>query len=165
MGKKNSLKAIIASFDFEEIVVFWNVYSKKQLHGDYYIYRNEDDEIDEQFPKSSDFARASAYGYYDYENKYFSIDVYGNLMSFNKIDDRYCPIALGKLAEYLIDNGDLEFPIEDGWLVEDFIMEYFGNPDESEKARRIINDRSESMDFLMEEWDELYKEIKVHWND
>lgn len=33
MGKKNSVKAVIASFDFDEIVNFWNIYSKKCLHG------------------------------------------------------------------------------------------------------------------------------------
>ena len=165
MGKKNSLKAIIASFDFEEIAVFWNAYSEKEMQGDYIIHSNDEEIIDREFPKSSEFARASKYGHYDYEDKYFCTNKCGNLMSFNKIDDRYCPIDLGKLAEYLIENGDLEFPIEDGWLVEDFIMDYFGNPDESEKARRILNNRSESIDFLMEDWLDIYKEIKAHWND
>lgn len=167
MEKRDSVKAIIASFDFDEIVKFWNIYSEKYTQGDDDIYPNEDEEIDAQFPNTSVFAHASKYGHYDYEDKYFCKNPYGNLDSFNDFDDRYCPIRLSILADYLIENGDSEFPIDDDWLVEDFLIKYFENPDEDKKAREIIDrlNESEPMDFLMEEWDDLYKEIKAHWND
>lgn len=167
MKKKDSVKAIIISSDFEEIVTFWNIYSEKCTQGDDNIYPNEDEEIDEQFPNASEFARASKYGHYDYEDKYFCKNHYGNLVSFNDIDDRFCPINLSRLADYLILNGDSEFPIDDDWLVKDFLLEYFPNPEDDAKAREIIDrlNESEPMDFLMQEWDDLYKDIKVHWND
>lgn len=167
MKKKDSLKTIISSSGIDELINFWNRYSKNILHGEDMIYPNEDDEIDEQFPKTSEFVRASLFGHYDYGDKYFSTNHYNNLMSFNYLDDKGCPISFGKLADYLIENGDSEFPIDDDWLINDFLSEYFSNPDEEEKAREIIDRLSESepMDFLMQEWDDLYKDIRTHWND
>ena len=168
MTKKESLMNYIETSDFDELVKFWNKYSEKHAQGDDIIYHNEDDEIDEQFPNASEFARASKYGCYDYGDEYFCKNHYGNVVSFNEVCS-HCPINLGKLAEYLIENGDSEFPIDDDWLIEDFILSYFYlvNPDEEDKAREIIDRLSEfePMDFLMEEWDNLYKDIKAHWND
>lgn len=48
----------------------------------------------------------------------------------------------------------------------DFLKEYFPKSNEDAKARKIIDRlyQYEPMDFLMEGWDDLYKEIKIHWN-
>lgn len=167
MTKKQSLISILLSFDFGEVVDFWNLYSRKCDRENDRIYLNEDNEIDACFPDSSEFARASKYGDYDYEDKYFCVDACGNLLSFSDIHDRRCPIRLTMLAEYLVENGDSEFPIDDDWLLSDFLCEYFSGSDEEDKARGILErlGESEPMDLLMEEWDYLYGEIKSHWDE
>lgn len=141
MTKKESLKRIIKSFEFDEVVRFWNNYSQEFAGG-------EDD-------------------IYDYEDKYFYINHYGNLFSFNDINDGCCPIKLDKLADYLIENGDSMFPIDDDDLIDDFLGEYFHDTDECDRARRIIEDlgQYEPMDFLMDEWDNLNKDISAHWQE
>lgn len=167
MTKKESLKRIIKSFEFDEVVRFWNNYSQEFAGGEDDIYENEDWAIDKCFPQTSEFARASRYGHYDYEDKYFYINHYGNLFSFNDINDGCCPIKLDKLADYLIENGDSMFPIDDDDLIDDFLGEYFHDTDECDRARRIIEDlgQYEPMDFLMDEWDNLNKDISAHWQE
>lgn len=166
MSKVNSIKFIISAADFGEVVKLWNIYSENRSQGQDFVYLNDDETIDELFPKSSDFNRATNFGHYEYMDKYFWVNHYGKLESFSGFC-RYCPINMNILADYLIDIGDTTFPIDDVRLVDDFLLEYFENSDDEDKAKEIIDRicQSEPMDFLMEEWDDLYEEIKSHWND
>lgn len=163
--KKESLAEIIRHSSFSEVVALWNKYSKE--NNGIQIYANDSYFIDGLFKKVSDFAYACKYGEYDYEDDWFYVAKHYNyIFSFNGFNDRRCIIEALKLADYLIENGDYGFPLDEEALEDDFFETYFPNPEDNEKARYIADELSESepMDFLMEDWLDIYKEIKAHWN-
>ena len=167
MSKKNSVIDYLRSVDLDDLVDVWNVYCSEVDNFDEEIYPNDDATLDEMFPSAYKFARSAKYGDYDFRHDYFTFNGYGNIVSFNYLDDDNCPIDLDGLADWFIENGDSDLEIDSDFLQGEFLDEYFPNSDDYDKAMYIADNLSESepIDYLMDEWDDIAETIKSHWND
>lgn len=167
MTKKQFVANYINSSDMEDVVTLWKQYVNESNREDDDVWENSDDMLDEIIPSTHEFARSSTYGHYNYSDKFFAFNGYGNIVTFSRLDDDRCPIDVDALADYLIDNGDSDFEIDSQTLEENFLDEYFPNEDDYNKAMEIADNLSvsEPVDFLMDEWDDIAETIKSHWDD
>lgn len=125
MSKKNSVIDYLRSADLDDLVNVWNVYCYGVDNYDEEIYPNDDATLDEMFPSAYEFARSAKYGDYDFRHEYFTFNGYGNIVSFNYLDDDNCPIDLDVLAEWFIENGDSDLEIDSDFYRENFLMNIF----------------------------------------
>ena len=167
MSKRKSVANYIHSSDMEDVVTLWKQFVNETNREDDDVWENSNYEIDEIFSSPHELARSLTYGDYHYMDAFFAFNGYGNIVSFNYLDDDRCPIDVGALADYLIENGDSDFEIDSQTLEDDFLDEYFPNEEDYYKARDITDNLSENepMDFLMDEWDDIAETIKSHWDD
>jgi len=167
MSKQQSVVNYINSSDMEDVVTLWKQFVSESNSENDDVWENSDDMLDEIFPSTHEFARSSTYGHYNYSDSFFAFNGYGNIVTFSRLDDERCPIDVDALADYLIENGDSDFDVDSDQLECDFLDEYFPNAEDYFKANDIVDNlsKSEPIDFLMDEWDNIAETIKSHWND
>ena len=73
------------------------------------IYDNDDDSINMIFPNASDAIRSAFFGDYNHSHAYFTLNVYGNLQSFEYLDSDSSPIDFSELAQWLISEDKLAY--------------------------------------------------------
>jgi len=83
-----------------KLIILWNQYCDDNSLTDDEIHDNEEYTLNEFFSSVDDALRAAYYGEY-YDDKYFKLNAYGNLESFNYPKDY---MDLEALAEYVLDN-------------------------------------------------------------
>lgn len=170
MSKINSVIEIFNySTSMDDIVKVWNDYCK-EFNWDDQIYPNNEYMLDDLFSSVWEFARSASYGDYHLNQKYMAFNGYGNLVTFNTINDDNCPIDVDALANYLIENGDTYNIIDDDELKNSFLDEYFPNAEDCFKAEEIVEKLDESIfdepiNYLTDDWDKIAEAIKAHWGE
>ena len=111
-----------------DLISLWNEYCEEHRCYDDNIEYMES--FDDLFGDLSplDIVRRVQYGDFRPDDDYFGLNGYGNLVSFNDLED-YGPFSYGELAEYLVDNGDGVYEVDNDALQNHFIDEYFINED------------------------------------
>lgn len=167
MSKINSVIEILNySTSMDDAVKVWNEYCKKS-NKDEYIYPNEEYMLNELFSSVEEFARSAMYGDFHFAQKYMTFNGYGNIVTFNTINNVNCPIDVDALANYLIKNGDTYNIIDSDDLKNSFLDEYFPNAEDFDKAEEIADklNEDEEINYLTDEWDKIAEAIKAHWEE
>ena len=68
------------------------------------VDENDEDNINMLFANSHDAIRSAFYGDYNPSHAYFTFNGYGNLQSFEYLDDDNSPIDIEELAQWIVDN-------------------------------------------------------------
>lgn len=167
MSKINSVIEILNySTSMDDAVKVWNEYCEKS-NEDEYIYPNEEYMLNELFSSVGEFARSARYGDFHFAQKYMTFNGYGNIVTFNTINNVNCPIDVNALVNYLIENGDTYNIIDSDELENSFLDEYFPNAEDFDKAEEIADklNEDEEINYLTDEWDKIAEAIKAHWEE
>ena len=137
---RDELISIIDGLEESELLDVYNEYCDETDGFDGAIYWNDEEELDMVFNGQSPYyvlCRAY-YGEYRLGDRFFTFNGYGNLRSFNSLDDDNSPIYTYEIAEWCIDN--------DTDLENDEIREYLDSVGDFEESvrrpRRRINKES-----------------------
>lgn len=166
----SKINAVVEIFNYsasmDDIVKVWNKYCEKS-NKDKQIYPNDEYMLNEIFSSVGEFVRSASYGDYHFNQKYMAVNGYGNLVTFNTINNVNCPVDVVALAKYLIENGDIYNIIDNDDLKDSFLFEYFPNAEDYGKAEEIAEklDEDEPINYLTDEWNKIAKAIKVHWDE
>ena len=167
MPKINSVIEILNySTSMDDVVKVWNEYCEKS-NKDERIYPNDEYNLNELFSSVGEFARSARYGDFHFAQKYMTFNGYGNIVTFNTINNVNCPIDVDALANYLIKNGDTYNIIDSDELENSFLDEYFPNAEDFDKAEEIADklNEDEEINYLTDEWDKIAEAIKAHWEE
>ena len=163
MTKKETVISAMVSRDMDTIVKDWNVFTKKASHLDKNnafkeVLRMTDFNSVCEHLTPIEVAESVAYSdksHFRSSDKYFFMRG-GKFESFNTLHDANCPISLGWLADFIIENGDSGFTeIDNNVLVKEFIYEYF--PDKACNLKFFNAVMESDYDFLMDEWYDIYQ--------
>ena len=156
MDKKTIIISILKEIDTDKLISAWNTYCCDENMEDY-IYENNEYNINEVFTKPGEALRAACYGHYRYDDKYFVLNVYGSLESFEEYDAKK-HIDFGMFADYIMENGCDEI---NDVLYEDLQYEFlryfnekYGTTLDAEDYERIPEDAN----LVTDDWDELAEE-------
>lgn len=167
MSKINSVIEILNySTSMDDVVKVWNEYCEKS-NEDERIYPNDEYNLNELFSSVGEFARSASYGDFYFSQKYMTFNGYGNIVTFNTINNVNCPIDVGALVNYLIENGDTYNIIDSDELENSFLDEYFPNAEDFDKAEEIADklNEDEEINYLTDEWGKIAEAIKAHWEE
>lgn len=167
MSKINSVIEILNySTSMDDVVKVWNEYCEKS-NEDERIYPNDEYNLNELFSSVGEFARSASYGDFHFSQKYMTFNGYGNIVTFNTINNDNCPIDVNALVNYLIENGDTYNIIDSDELENSFLDEYFPNAEDFDKAEEIADklNEDEEINYLTDEWDKIAEAIKAHWEE
>ena len=98
------LEALENSSESDKLVM-WNAYANAQLLDDY-IYTVDDFNFDDLFASANAAVNAVIHGKFSPLDTYVTFDGYGNLRSFNDLEDPYSPYCDEELAYYLAETGE-----------------------------------------------------------
>ena len=113
---KDLLIGITECMDDNELVHLHNTYCTEGVNMyDSCIYENND--LEEYFPTMDSLARAIYYGEFNYMDKWFTFNGYGNIVTFDSFDlsDH---IETDEIVEYVLES-------EEGDYVFDLMSEYW----------------------------------------
>lgn len=100
----NAVKATLEGMDLGHIIQIWNDYSYDTGFNSE-IFGNYKDFFETYFSQNPyGAARAVYYGHYHFNDEFAFINGGGNIDTFTTINDKYCPICLDELAEWIKDN-------------------------------------------------------------
>lgn len=95
---------IINEMDCSDLVQLNNEYCEAINGMDSTIHSNDDDFLEDYFNTKADLARAITYGDFRYMDNWVRFDGYGNLESFNYMNqDQLCELV-EVIAEYICEN-------------------------------------------------------------
>lgn len=119
---REEIKSRLEELDIDTLITIWNEYCDNNNDPDSRIFRNDEPDLDDLLGGMtvSEILRMATWGDYNYANDWCSFNGYGNLVSFNYLEDESCPISVDDLVIYLEDN-------------EDMLEEYNLNDDEEEE--------------------------------
>lgn len=146
-----------------EIVDAWN--QRCESHNDYDAQIEYMDSFDDLFSGKTPSEIAEMVWNRDFrtDDDFFAFTAYGNIVSFNDPSD-YGYFSFEELAEWIISNGDsTTADIDTDALIDDFINEYEYELDmDYDEAKKMIDRLSETepLDFLMDDWDDIFTTIK-----
>lgn len=169
--KKSTLSNVLwHSKDSKSIVALWNKYlSEKEKYGalgkyDRYIKDMENIEEDMKdvlyrhsfsyIINAIDSDKFKVYDKYWYEDEY----EINRFISFNLLNDYFCPIDFGNLAIYLVQTNPDFFEKYSMEIVTEF-LDIYTNEDSFDKYLALINEHIAKKRFITEDWDTLWKEI------
>ena len=170
MNKIDAISNIIKeNWSNDEIVRVWNDYCDKHCCSDDMIFYM--DSFNELFDglKPIEIVEKVMYGDFRTDDDFFAFNGYGNIVSFNDVDD-YGSFDMRYVAEYLVDMGDSDYTeVDNDELLDAFIIEYdwcnhyyFRNRDFEEiKSTFEIIMEEESFDLLMDNWDDLASSVDM----
>lgn len=158
------------SKDSKSIVALWNKYlSEKEKNGaldkyDRYIKDMENLEEDMKdvlyhhsfsyIINAIDSDKFKVYDKYWYEDE----NEINCFISFNLLNDYFCPIDFDNLAIYLVQNNPDFFEKYSMEIVTEF-LDIYTNEDSFDKYLALINEHIAKKRFITEDWDTLWKEI------
>lgn len=160
--------ALWHSKDSKSIVALWNKYlSEKEKNGaldKYDCYIKDMENLEEDMKdvlyhhsffdiiNAIDSDKFKVYDRYWYENKF------NRFISFNLLNDYFCPIDFDNLAIYLVQNNPDFFEKYSMEIVTEF-LDIYTNEDSFDKYLALINEHIAKKRFITEDWDTLWKEI------
>lgn len=157
MNKIDAISNIIKeNWSNEEIVRVWNDYCDKHCCCDDMIFYMESFNELYDGVKPIEIVERVIYGDFRTDDDFFAFNGYGNMVSFNDVDD-YGSFDMRYVAEYLVDCGDSDYTeVDNEALLDEFIDEHFSDYDYDE-IKNIIEAvmEEESFDLLMDNWDDL----------
>ena len=116
------------------------------------VYDNDDESINMMFADSHEALRAAFYGDYNHSHAYFTFNGYGNLQSFEYLDDDNSPIDIEELAQWIVDSDSYsEYNIEVTTL-DDMYNAILDNLEDTNSLDDIIN-VAEYLGLTVEEFD------------
>lgn len=98
------LEALRDASDYDKLAM-WNDYAQEYCPDDY-IYTVADLDYDELFTSAKDAVMAVLNGNFSTSDWLCRFDGYGNLQSFNEVDDIESPYYDEELADYLAETGE-----------------------------------------------------------
>ena len=119
MFNLEKIKEAITDLTDGETVVLWNDYCEANNYYDDYIEYNDIDELLYGLKLSEVLNRVDADNYNDCD-KYCAYNGYGQLYSFDYVDDNDSPFDLNSLAQWIYENEDAC-----GYLDEDDLTDHF----------------------------------------
>ena len=163
MNKIDAISNIIKeNWSNDEIVRVWNDYCDKHSCGDDMIFYM--DSFNELFNglKPIEIVERVMYGDFRADDDFFAFNGYGNIVSFNDVDD-YGSFDMRYVAEYLVDMGDSDYTeVDNEALLDEFIDEHFSDYDYDEIKNIIeVVMEEESFDLLMDNWDDLASSVDM----
>lgn len=156
--RKDAIIALLKAFETETLIKWWNEYCNS-VGNDDNIYSNDEWAVNEMFSNPYEALRASCYGEYKFTDYYFTIDCYGNLVSFGD-SDIHSHINFDDMAEYIMENGCYE--ISDVWkedLVYDFIGYVYEKTEKKLTEDEVYDMIEDGTDLVTENWDDIIKRI------
>ena len=124
----NQVISELKQTDTNQVVTIYNDYADQNSYE--HIYDNDELTLDDIFTSHFDAIRSAFYGDYNPSHAYFTFNGYGNLQSFEYLDDDNSPIDIEELAQWIVDNElfndyDIEVTILDDMLasIEDNITD------------------------------------------
>ena len=115
----DKIKEAITDLDSDDMRALWNDYCEANNYYDDYIEYNDIDELLYGLKPSEVLSRIDK-DKYDQNDRYCSIDGWGDYVSFDYADDSDSPFDLDSLAQWIYDNED-----GCGYLDEDDISDHF----------------------------------------
>lgn len=97
---------VLESLSSDELMQVNNRYCDANSCNDT-IYYNNSDELNSLFNSPDEVLRAASYGNYNYSHKYFRINGYGNLESFQSVELDNLVDTPVKIAEHILENPKL----------------------------------------------------------
>ena len=88
--------------DDSTLLQAYSEYASNNGYGS--VCDNDDDSINMMFSDPHDAIRSAFYGDYNPSHAYFTLNGYGNLQSFEYLDDDNSPIHIEELAQWIVDN-------------------------------------------------------------
>ena len=113
------IKEAITDLTDGEMVALWNDYCEANNYYDDYIEYNDIDELLYGLKPSEVLSRIDK-DKYDQNDRYCSIDGWGEYVSFDYVDDSNSPFDLDSLAQWIYENEDAL-----GYLDEDDLTDHF----------------------------------------
>lgn len=127
MRTVESIKNWLESLSDSELFSVWNEYQSNNGYEDEINY-NDDEFFEIYFSKAIDAVRAVSYGDYRYTDEYVKFNAYGNLESFDYLDNE---IDYDELAEHILENEN-DYSYLDG--LDDYDEEDEEDEEESEEV-------------------------------
>ena len=105
--KPEKIREIIENATESELIGAWNFMCCETSRPDDEVFENDEYFLNEIFGNDVDAAiRATYYGHYNYPDNYVTFNGYGNLDSFNYLEEDTCPIDVDELVDFFIENED-----------------------------------------------------------
>lgn len=106
---RETIKNRLRGLDFDALIPIWNGYCDDNRDTESFVFCNDDTELDANFDgmPAHEIIRMVSYGDYNFADEYFSFNGYGNLVSFESLEDDKCTICVEDLANWLEGNDDL----------------------------------------------------------
>ena len=164
MNKIDAISNIIKeNWSNEEIVGVWNDYCDNHCCCDDMIfYMGSFNELYDGV-KPIEIVERVIYGDFRTDDDFFAFNGYGNIVSFNDVDD-YGSFDMRYVAEHLVDCGDSDFTeVDNEALIEYFLNEYFPHYTYDDKMMEVITNiiEVEGFDFLMDDWNDIVETIET----
>lgn len=139
----------LASIQLQQVIEHFNqsatsdlieVYNEYASNNGYErVYDNDALILDDMFTSHYDALRAAFYGDYSLSHAYFTFDGYGNLQSFEYLDDDNSPIDIEELAQWIVDNelyNDYDMEVT---TLNDMLASVEGSINDIDSVDNIIN--------------------------
>lgn len=104
--KSQAIEALIEAQEENVLISLWNRFLEDEARYDDSIYNMEDfEEITSGWKPLEAISRAF-YGDFNPNDNYFAFNGYGNLVSFDYVDDENCPICAYDMVYWFDENKD-----------------------------------------------------------
>jgi len=172
MEKIKCLANNLADKDINVVVNLWNSYLKgleeqgKKNRYHFYIHdmKNIEEDMRELVQKRSylyilEHVNSSDGHFKTYEKFWYENDV-DQFISFDLLNDYYCPIDFEELAEYIAITNPRFFTADIMDIIDEFLYAYVGEDDDlTKKYLTIINENIRKDRFITDDWDVIWIEI------
>jgi len=174
MDKIKSLANALMHKDSRVVVKLWNNFlaeqEKKGIKSKYDFEIKDMENLESDMNK---FVQKNSFTYLinaldidrfkTYENFWYENDI-NRVVSFNSLNDYFCPIDFEELAKYVLDTNSEIFMNDTLPIVEDFLYAQMGEEDREDenlfsKYLSLINEHIDKKWFITDDWDTLWKEI------
>lgn len=172
MKKIRCLANKLAYTDTKVVVSQWNSYlnsfeeqgKKHRCHFPIHDMKNIEDDMRELVQKRSylyilEHVNNSDGHFKTYEKFWYENDI-DQFISFNLLNDYYCPIDFDELAEYIAATNPKFFTTSFPFIIDYFLYDYVGEDDDlTKKYIAIINENIRKDRFITDDWDVIWDEI------
>lgn len=161
----DKIKEAIIDLDDSDMVQLWNEYCGANNYYDDYIEYNDIDDLCYGLKPSEVLSRIDK-DKYNQNDRYCSIDGWGEYVSFDYVDDNDSPFDLDNVAEWIYENEDAlgyldEDDISDHFDAINFVDEYFDDDD----VDAFIEDNGIDADEDIDKYDAVKDYLEQYGDD